>query len=627
MGPGSDLNHEGLNQEGLNDVTSLSSSVNSAKHAAKLDPIDLPGKSEIPDLEKTNTLASKDSQIVPKDQRKGFLSTFCLVPEYKDPRNYSLRTKYSVVGVVAMGATIGPMGTSIILPAIEDVSKELHTSGSIVNVSVGIYILALGIFPLWWSSISERHGRRPVYVVSFTLFLCFSIGLSLSPNIAALIIFRFLMGASSASVQSVGAGTIADLFEVQERGTAMGYFYMGPLLGPLFAPIVGGAVALKWGFRGTSWFLVIFAGVLLIFLVVCLPETLRKEDNRKALMDLLKKRHSLDAEEKIESDSLGLENDIESLQSADSDQLGNINNVEQLLSRISTNRSENQNAYDGSNAVLTRISTVDRKQAKKLEDAELRKLKSRILEGVHENTSWTHELYMLFVKPIRSLVFLRYPPITLMVCYSAVSFMGIYFVNMTVAYKYARAPYSFSTILVGLTYLAQSVPYMVASVFGGRWIDSLVKNFEKKHGYLAPEARISWNIGISVFALPASLLIIGWCFEKDNHWETPLVGMAIWGFASVMVIGATVTYIVDSLPGRGATGVALNNLFRQFFATIACFVNEPLIKALGTGVLFSIVAGVLAVVAVVFIVIKRRGSYWRETYDLQKLYDYVDNGI
>ena len=48
-------------------------------------------------------------------------------------------------------------------------------------------------------------------MVSFTLFVAFSIGTALSPNIiAALIVLRVLQGGSSASVQAVGAGTIAD---------------------------------------------------------------------------------------------------------------------------------------------------------------------------------------------------------------------------------------------------------------------------------------------------------------------------------------------------------------------------------------------------------------------------------
>lgn len=685
--------HQNRNQQ-LDQPVSRTNSKTSSKKAAVANL----------DLSKVFSKTSKQpSNIVPISQRRGILLHLCLVPEYHDARNYSLKTKYTIVITIAIAATIGPMGTSIILPAIDDVADVLDTTVSIVNISVGIYLLALGIFPLWWSSISERNGRRSVYLVSFALFLCFSIGSSLSPNIASLVVFRFLMGASSASVQSVGAGTIADLFDVSDRGTAMGYFYLGPLLGPLLAPIIGGAVAIKWGFRGTLWFLVIFAGCLLMFLVFCLPETLRRQDNSKAIADMLAQQQDKRFEEESSLENVGnvsnhngeteknvvnnndfekrvaingnnnidnYNNDRDDLTSlattlsADAlhDNANGINQIEEALSRARTNISnveQNQErVFDSSVPALSRMNTIDQKQAKKLENAELQRIETRLqgeLQRIKSNKSnlsstvsaktqkgassinhqreqskhdWAHYrtiLYIYLIKPTKSVVFLSYPPVLLMIIYSAVSFMGVYFVNMTLSYEYARDPYNFTTMLVGLTYIPNSVCYMLASMLSGRWIDTLIRDFQKKHGFLAPEARLSWNVLIAALMLPGSALIIGWCFDRDNHWETPLVGTALWGFASMLVIGTTVTYIVDSLPGRGATGVALNNLIRQILATIACFVVEPLIKALGVGVLYSIIAGVLFVFGILFAVVKRYGSYWRDHYDLARLYEIVDS--
>ena len=87
-----------------------------------------------------------------------------------------------------------------------------------------------------------------------------------------LIVMRMLGGGAAASVQAVGAGTIADVWEVRERGRAMGAFYLGPLCGPLIGPIVGGALAEKFGWRSTQWFLAIYGGAVLIFLFFALPE-------------------------------------------------------------------------------------------------------------------------------------------------------------------------------------------------------------------------------------------------------------------------------------------------------------------------------------------------------------------
>ena len=76
------------------------------------------------------------------------------------------------------------------------------------------------------------------------------------------------------------------------------------------------------------------------------------------------------------------------------------------------------------------------------------------------------------------------------------------------------------------------------------------------------------------------LFDFGWTIKYREFWVIPLIGTALFGFASMLVIGATVTYLVDSLPGKGATGVALNNLIRQILAAIATFIVEPLLRAI-----------------------------------------------
>lgn len=85
---------------------------------------------------------------------------------------------------------------------------------------------------------------------------------------------RVLAASAASSVQSVGAGTVADVWEVKERGAAMGIFYIGQLaVGTLLGPLLGGVLTQVWGWRATQWFLSIYGGIVLILIVFCLPET------------------------------------------------------------------------------------------------------------------------------------------------------------------------------------------------------------------------------------------------------------------------------------------------------------------------------------------------------------------
>jgi multidrug resistance protein len=163
---------------------------------------------------------------------------------------------------------------SIFIAALPQLSAEFHATTTITNLSVAMYMLSMSIFPLWWSSFSETLGRRTIYLVSFALFVLWSIVSAISTSIGMLIVMRILGGGAAASVQAVGAGTIADIWESRERGRAMGIFYLGPLMGPLLAPIIGGVLCENLGWRSTMWFLVIYGGLLWLVLCFCLPETL-----------------------------------------------------------------------------------------------------------------------------------------------------------------------------------------------------------------------------------------------------------------------------------------------------------------------------------------------------------------
>jgi MFS family permease len=44
----------------------------------------------------------------------------------------------------------------------------------------------------------------------------------------------------SSAVNTIGTGTLADIFEPKERGSMLGIYYAAPLLGPALGPILGG---------------------------------------------------------------------------------------------------------------------------------------------------------------------------------------------------------------------------------------------------------------------------------------------------------------------------------------------------------------------------------------------------
>ncbi|GLA00564.1 hypothetical protein AnigIFM60653_009314 [Aspergillus niger] len=213
----------------------------------------------------------------------------------RDPRSYSSGVKWFLTFIVAAGGLVVPLSSGVLFrkypipitffrqsgglragrstACLLEIAADLDTTESVVNLSIAFGSLAVAITPLWWSYFAELYGRRLVYLLSFFFLGIFCILAAISPNIGMFIAMRLLGSTSSASLQSVSAGTISDMFETHERGKAMGAFMLGPMLGPMFAPIIGGALTMRWGWRSTQWFMVIYGWTVFMVMVFFLPET------------------------------------------------------------------------------------------------------------------------------------------------------------------------------------------------------------------------------------------------------------------------------------------------------------------------------------------------------------------
>ena len=79
---------------------------------------------------------------------------------------------------------------------------------------------------------SEMYGRQYVFLGTYTIMVAFNGAAAGAPNMASLVVFRFLAGAFGSSVLTNAGGVIADMFEAKERGLALAGFALAPFLGP-----------------------------------------------------------------------------------------------------------------------------------------------------------------------------------------------------------------------------------------------------------------------------------------------------------------------------------------------------------------------------------------------------------
>lgn len=127
--------------------------------------------------------------------------------------------------------------------------------------------------PLLLAPLSEIYGRRIIITLASAFFSIWQIGCALAPNLGGLIAFRILAGIGGSGCLTIGGGVIADLYSVEERGTANAIFTIGPLFGPVLGPIFGGIIAQRAGWQWVFWVLTALGGATTAAVAVLYRET------------------------------------------------------------------------------------------------------------------------------------------------------------------------------------------------------------------------------------------------------------------------------------------------------------------------------------------------------------------
>lgn len=168
-----------------------------------------------------------------------------IVPEVRDhvpnlPHStFTKRQKTIITILVSLASVFSPISATIYVPALPTIAKDLNVSISLINLSVTSYMIFQGLSPSLWGSLTDVLGRRPVYLITFVVYIGACLGLAFTTNYAELIVLRCLQSTGSASTIAIGAGVIGDITQRRERGGYIGFFSAGALVGTALGPILG----------------------------------------------------------------------------------------------------------------------------------------------------------------------------------------------------------------------------------------------------------------------------------------------------------------------------------------------------------------------------------------------------
>lgn len=157
---------------------------------------------------------------------------------------------------VAFHACMATFIAAGVIPAFADISEDLGCSLQRASYMTSMQICVLGFAPLFWNPISNRYGRRPVWLISTLCSAVCNIGCAVSHSYATMALCRCLVAFFISPASALGSGVVVETFFKKERAQKVGIWTLFVTLGPCGGPFFMGFVAYHVGYR---WIYYIFA--------------------------------------------------------------------------------------------------------------------------------------------------------------------------------------------------------------------------------------------------------------------------------------------------------------------------------------------------------------------------------
>ncbi len=179
--------------------------------------------------------------------------------------------------LVAALTSIGPFAIDTYLPAFGLIGESLDASPLEVQQTLSIYLLMFGVMNLWHGAISDALGRRVVLLAGLALFGLGCAGAAASSTVGQLWGWRAVQGIAGGVGMAVGRAVIRDVAKGSDAQRILAQTMMLFALAPAVAPIIGGWIAIVFGWRAIFVFLTLLSAAIFVSTWYQLPETLPAE--------------------------------------------------------------------------------------------------------------------------------------------------------------------------------------------------------------------------------------------------------------------------------------------------------------------------------------------------------------
>jgi MFS family permease len=157
-----------------------------------------------------------------------------------------------ILRVLFIGVFMAALDSAVMAPAVPALRAAFDVDNSLVGMVTIVFSLCTMSSTMLMAGLSDRYGRRPVYLLCVAGFAAGSLLIALAPAFWVVLLGRAIQGFSAGGVTPTASAVVGDAFPPEERGKALGLigatFGMAFLIGPILASVILAALSWQWIF-------------------------------------------------------------------------------------------------------------------------------------------------------------------------------------------------------------------------------------------------------------------------------------------------------------------------------------------------------------------------------------------
>ncbi len=158
-----------------------------------------------------------------------------------------------VLITLMLGTSMAAIDTSIVNVSLPVIRHQFNVNLDEVEWVVTAYMISFTLFIPLITWLKNRVGYFHLYVGSVALFTVGSILCSLSHQLVFLVAARVLQASGGGAITPTSLAILSESFPAEKRGSAIGWWGLGNVMGPALGPTLGGVLTHYFGWESVFY--------------------------------------------------------------------------------------------------------------------------------------------------------------------------------------------------------------------------------------------------------------------------------------------------------------------------------------------------------------------------------------